>query len=152
MTKTACQIIKKCDNKNGLQGLKAKELKRVTTSNVLQSADGKYNEHAKQLKNAPNKHKQSPEGKTQNAKENKTMLKANCWKPEENEEVCKRAATCNENKERSRLDQKWKNIITLEMRNKSKLPEANGEHENRKAWRQGMKETRNKTKYIILTW
>ena len=48
MTKTACQIIKKCDNKNGLQGLKAKELKRVTTSNVLQSADGKYNEHAKQ--------------------------------------------------------------------------------------------------------
>ena len=62
MTKTACQIIKKCDNKNGLQGLKAKELKRVTTSNVLQSADGKYNEHAKQLKKCTKQTQAKPWG------------------------------------------------------------------------------------------
>ena len=36
------------------------------------------------------------------------------------------------------------------MTNRAKLLEANGERENRKVWRQGKKETRNRTKYKIL--
>ena len=36
------------------------------------------------------------------------------------------------------------------MTNKAKLLEANGEHENRKAWRQGKKETRTRIKYKTL--
>ena len=61
----------------------------------------------------------------------------------------KYAKDCNNNqrKNKSKADlTKMKNKITLKMRNKAKLLEANGEHENRKAWRQGKKETQTRIK------
>ena len=56
--------------------------------------------YANNSKNTPNKHKQSPEGKTQYAKQNKTMQITKLEIP--GGEVCKRTATCNNNQQKLR--------------------------------------------------